>query len=202
MAQESTNLPPTANQKSKGFFAKNRVTLILLLVIAVSNASIYLYQNNKISDLRLDFEKNYQSQVAKVDNLVEKRVESATVCLGRALSFACAAELASGNKQRLNLFFIDMVQNTEASLISIVDTMGYVYLSTDKDYENQSILDVVPSLPGRVNEPTLLKVNAKEFLYAAPIKYGRRIGTLVLDYKLDNKSRKMLDEISAYPKVE
>ncbi len=202
MAQESTNLPPTANQEAKGFLAKNKVTLILLLVIAVSNVGIYLYQNNKISGLKSDFEVNYQSQVDKVNKLVETRAEGAAGCLGRALTFACAAELASGDKQRLNLFFIDMVQNTEASLISIVDTLGFIYLSTDKNYENQTVLDVLPSLPGRIDEPTLQRVKNNEFLYAAPIVYGRRLGTLVLDYQTDGKTRKMLEEIANVPTVE
>lgn len=202
MATESTNHPPTANQEAKGFFAKNKVTLILLLVIALSNVGIYLYQNNKISGLKSDFEEKYQAQVDKVNNLIEYRTEATSGSLGKAVTFACGAEMASGDKQRLNLFFIDMVQKTEASLISIVDTLGMIYLSTDKNYENQSVLDVVPSLPGRIDEPTLQKVSGNEFLYAAPIEYGRRMGTLVLDYKTDGKTKKMLDEIADFPKAE
>lgn len=202
MAQENTNLPPTADQEAKGFIAKNKVTIILLLVIALSNTGIYLYQNSKISGLKDGFAEKYQTQVDKVNKLMEYRAESSAAYLGGAVAFACGPEMATGDKQRLNLFFIDMVQKTDVELISIVDTLGYVYLSTDKNYETKSILEVVPTLPGRIDDATLQKVSSEEFLYAAPIEYGRRMGTLVLDYKTDAKTRKMVEEIADFPKDE
>ena len=200
MATSTSNLPPTANEEAKGFLAKNKVTLILILVIALSNVGIYLYQQNKISKVESDYAERFDQQVQKVNAMVEYRAENATNCIGRALAFACGAEMASGDKQRLNLFFIDMVQKTEADLISIVDTLGMVHISTDKNYENQSILDVVPTLPPRIDAPTVQKVNAYEYLFAAPIEYGRRMGTLVMDYKTDSKTHDLLDEIAASPK--
>ncbi len=197
MASGSTN--QTASQEAKGFLAKNKVTLILLLVIALSNTGIYLYQQNKISKIETESSEKIDAQAIKAREMVSYRAKTAAECTGRAIAFACGAEMATGDKQRLNLFFINMVQNTEAELISIVDTLGMVYISTDKNYENQSILDVVPALPPVINEPTTQQVNEYEFLFAAPIEFGRRLGTLVLDYKTNKKTQEYLDEIAKNP---
>lgn len=198
----NSNLPPTANQEAKGFLAKNKVTLILILVLALSNTGIYLYQQSKQSKLEDDYQERMEKQTTEVNALVSSQAKSHASCLGRAMAFACGAEMSMGDKQRLNLFFIDMVQKTEADLISIVDTLGMVYISTDKNYENQSILDVVPALPPRIDELTVQQVNSFEFLVASPIEFGRRVGTLVLEYKTDSKTRQKLDALGQKPKEE
>lgn len=193
---ESNNLPPTADQQAKGFFAKNKVTFILLLVLALSNAGIYFFQNSKLNQLKTSIEEKQQEKVAQVNGLLTYRTETSTQALGKAITFATGPEMASNDKQRLNLFFIDMVQNTEAELISVVDSIGMIYLSTDKNYEGKSVLDVLPALPGRIDQPTVQKINEDEFLYAAPVTYGRRVGTCVMSFKTDPKTHKLVEEIN------
>jgi|GEM_PF-3913836 len=201
MAQNN-NHPPTADQQAKGFFAKHKVTLILLLVLALSNAGIYFYQNSKQDQLKSSMEEHHKAQMEKIEGLMAYHSETFSKSVGQAVTFACGPEVASDDKQRLNLFFIDMVQKTEADLISVVDSVGMIYLSTDKNYEGKSILEVVPALPPRIDAPTWQKVNNKESLYASPIIFDRRLGTCVMSFKTGLQVDKMLDDINTPPNFE
>lgn len=202
LSMEDTNkkakLPPTVGQEAKGWFGRHRVTIILTVVLVLGNLGTYLYQNHKQQKQRDAYAEELQSRGQEMAALVELRNAQQVQALGKALANSVRAEMIRGNKEQLNQFLIEMVQQSEVQTVMVVDSVGIVYLSTDKQYENKFILDVIPTVPRVVSEPIVVEVSEQDALYAAPINaLNHQIATMVMQYTVGRKTQEVLKKVKS-----
>lgn len=196
MESNNTETPATASQEAKSWMQRSKVWLILIVALVLSNVGTFFYQNYQQGKLKDAHQEALKAQADKADLLMTYRIGKNATELGLAIQNTVQAEMVRGNKEILDQYMIGMVQNTEVELVSVVDSVGMVYLSTNKKFEGKHILDVLPRVPSRVETPQVFDTNAGETLYASPIMAkDHRIGTLVLTYKTDMKTETMLQEI-------
>lgn len=203
MEAKNATTPPPAKEEVKGFFAKNRVWIILLLALAVGNAGTYLYQRHQLSEQKEAFDAAMVTKANQAEELTVYRAKRSAEEMTTAFVNTIRGEMLRGNKELLNLYMIDLVQTTGASLVTVVDSVGMVYLSTDKKFENQFILDVLPVMPPRVDKAQTLKAGLDEVITVTPVMADDyRLGTAVMTYKADKKTIELLEQIQAAPKLE
>ncbi len=196
-------LPPTVGQEATGWFARNRAALILVVILAAGNIGTWLYQNHKQGKQKETYEEALVERGQEMAELVAYRNEQQLNAVGKALGNSVRAEMIRGNKEQLNQFLIEMVQQTEVELVMVVDSVGNVYLSTDKKYENQFILDVIPTVPRVVDKPMVVEASAKEALYAAPINsLNHQIATMVVTYAVSRRTNETLQRVTNMKLIE
>lgn len=199
MATNSAQSPPPASDQAKSWFQRSKVWLFLVLALVISNVGTFLYQNYQQGKLKEAHVENMKKMAGKAEALVEYRTTQNADDMGLALTYAIQAEMIRNNKGELDLFMNQMVQETEVQLVTVVDSIGMVYLSTNKKFENKHVLEVLPGIPPKVEEPILFESKMNEALYASPIMaLDHRIGTLVMTYHIDQETEAMLRGIQEY----
>lgn len=196
----STTTPPAAKEEVQGFFAKNRVWIILIIALVVGNIGTFFYQDYRKDQMKKDFSEAFVEEGKLAEEMVVYRNKRAAEEMTQSLVSSIRGEMLRGNKEQLNLSLIGLVQSTGADLVTIVDTLGIVYLSTDKKFENQSILDVLPVVPRRVDKAETIKSDLEEAITVTPVMADdHRIGTLILSYRPDNGTLDRLKKMQTIP---
>ena len=191
----SSSSTPTATE-AKSWLQRSRVWLILVIALVLSNVGTFLYQNYQQNKLKETHAEQLAAQAGKAEALVNYRVGINAGDMGHALLQTVQSEMVRNNKELLDRFLISTVQETEVELVAIVDSIGMVYLSTNKKFENKFILDVLPGVPKQVDEPQIIETKARETIFASPIMApDHRKGTLVMTLKADAKTEATLKEI-------
>ncbi|HHG83163.1 MAG TPA: hypothetical protein ENJ82_00310, partial [Bacteroidetes bacterium] len=133
----------TPNQKP-GWFAKNRIWLFIAVLFAITNSGIYFYQKYLQDSQKEEFAELLDNKGKLGSELVALKNAEAVQILSKTLVWGVRAEMMRGNKELIDQFLIEMVQQTDADLVIIEDSNGVIYLSTDKKYENQRVTDILP----------------------------------------------------------
>ena len=176
MDTSATNTSHTP--QAQGFFARNRIWFIVILLFAASNAGIYFYQQFKnkkqVEKMQTDFEAKIKANgesMATLSNL--KNLEIAEL-LTKTLVWGVRGEVIRGNKELIDRFLIELAQQTNVDLIILEGIDGVIYLSTDKKYENQKVADILSGVPVSVESRKVLKNEPDELVVAAPIMGERK----------------------------
>lgn len=181
-----------ATDPKPGFFSRNKIWLIAILLFIVSNAGIYFYQKYE-QDKMLDtvYETLYQKGISAEESALARNEEVATG-LCRTLTWGIRGEMERGNKEVIELFLNKLVQESGVDLVIIQNAQDSIYLSTNKKYENRKI----PYIQGVVAQQKVLKSDMEEIVVAAPIMgMESRLGTCLLVYKMMPQTLQKLEEM-------
>jgi uncharacterized protein (UPF0333 family) len=207
MDTSTSNTSYSPNPEAKGWFAKNRIWLIVILLFAASNAGIYFYQqfknNKQAKEMRAKFDEKVKSNTESVNTLAALKNLEIVQILTKTLVWGVRGEVIRGNKELIDRFLIEMAQETNVDLVILEGIDGVIYLSTDKKYENQKVADILPSVPISIESRKILKNEADELIVAAPIMGEEtKLGVLFLVYKPDAATNKIIQDVSVNPFAE
>jgi hypothetical protein len=177
-----------------GFFQKNKIWFIVIVIYVLSLAAVYFYQRHQQSRLRKEAYAEMDRRDRVADALTTERNEEAASNLCRAIVWGVRGEMERGNKGAIDLFLNKMVQETGLELILIQNAQDSIYLSTDKNYENHQ----VKYLQQALTEMKTLNATVEEAVVAAPIMGSEsRLGTCLVIYKLPHELVEGLAELKA-----
>lgn len=203
MSTTDSSRTSSASSQTPGWFAKNRIWFFLVVLFAISNSGIYFYQRYQRTKQKEEFAELLDKKGKLGEDLLALKNAEGVQMLSKTLVWGVRAEMMRGNKELIDQFLIEVVQETEADLVIVADTNNVIYLSTDKKYENQSVNDILPSVPVDIRSPKVLKSELNEMTVAAPIMGDeRKIGALFLTYKPSKAAQMLLDDIKTNPMAE
>jgi hypothetical protein len=183
-----------------GWFGRNKIWFIVIAIFAVTNSGIYFYQRFQQNKQAEKFAEEMAKKGPLAEDLVRLNNLESVQLLSKSLTWGVRGEMIRGNKELIDRFLIEMVQETPADLIIIGDMNLRVYLSTDKKYEGKPVSEILPAVPVAVNSPKILKNELDEVIAAAPIMgEEEQIGAMFLVYKIDAATEKLLQDIAANP---
>jgi hypothetical protein len=188
----------------KGWFARNRVWFIVILLFAGSNAGIYFYQQfqqkKQAKELRAQFDTSLKTNIDAINSLSNLKNLETVDLLTKTLVWGVRGEIIRGNKELVDRFIIELAQETNVDLIILEGLDGVIYLSTDKKYENQKVSEFLANVPATVDSRKVLKNTPEEIIVAAPIMGEEaKVGVLFLAYKPDAASLKLVQDASVNP---
>ncbi len=174
------------------FFQKNKVWLVIVLLLILSNLGVYFYQRMQQDKLvamcRVQLDDKYKQGEAMT---LQRSVEIATD-LCRTMVFGIRGEMERANKGQIELFINNMVQESGLDLVVIQDANDSIYLSTDKKYENQQL----PYIEGLVTKEQVLRSDLNEVVVVSPIMgTEKRLGTLLILYKAQQPTQESLQKL-------
>ncbi|MEM0997264.1 MAG: hypothetical protein AAGN35_09305 [Bacteroidota bacterium] len=200
---ENTTGRSTKKQDQTGWFARNRIWLVVILLFALSNSGIFFYQRIQNQRQAEKFAEILVEKGEKGSDLVSIKHLEAVQILMKTLVWGVRGEMIRGNKELIDRFLINLVQETLLDLVIIEDPNHIIYLSTDKKYENQAVAQILPAVPISIDAPRVLKSEPDEVVAAAPIMGDEeQIGALFLVYKTDRATEKLVEDIAANPFAE
>lgn len=194
----------TNEAQPQTWFRKNLIWILLLAGLVVGNLATYFVQKARGNAIRVEMTHQMEDLASSSDALMRHQNAEHIKAAGKALTYVARAEMQRGNKEQLDLFLVDMVQQTEIEMVSIIDSAGKVFLSTNKKYQGKYVSEVLPSIPPVVNRPQVLENTTRKATFASPVMANdRRIGFLIMEIAANNRTQKLLDAIhEGIPKLD
>jgi Ca2+/Na+ antiporter len=184
-SKNSGNITPSNDQKPVSslkvkvlnFLKKNIAAAVLIIILIL----VYIWFSVKIDNNRSHFENEKvqlitQHEIER-DSLQIKSLEFAS----SVFSWSIRSEMLRNNMENLNQLLTVFVQESNASLVQIVNPeTRVVILSSDKKYEGTEYSQEVNF---EINHPVVVKDNQKISIITPIMGFSKRIGVLIVEVK-------------------
>lgn len=198
--ETSTTANPEPNAEVKSWFQKNKVWIFIGALFVVSNLGIYFYQSFRMSKLRSAFNQEMETKGNLASQFAQYNNERFATALIKPLAWGIRGEMMRGNKELVDVFLQSVVQETDLDLIAVVDMTGMVYLSTDKKYENQPVMEVIPTMPKEVVKIGIQTSSPDKVVATAPIMGDvTQLGVLYFEATSEPSFRDQLQALKSNP---
>lgn len=165
------------NVKVSNFLKKNIPAVVLTILLIL----VFIWFSAKIASNKNHFENEKMQLItqyeAERDSLKIKSLEFAST----VFSWSIRSEMLRNNMENLNQLLTVFVQESDASLVQIVDPeTRMVILSSDKKYEG---IEYDKEINFEINEPVVIKDNQKISITTPIMGFSNRIGVLIVEVK-------------------
>jgi hypothetical protein len=177
----STNTPSSdqkpVSDKVSDFLKKNITAVIstILLILVIIWFSIKIANNTKqFENEKMQLITHYE---AERDSLQIKSLEFAS----SVFSWSIRSEMLRNNMENLNQLITVFVQESDASLVQIVDPeTRMVILSSDKKFEG---IEYDKEINFEINHPLVIKEDQNISIITPIMGFSNRIGVLIVEVK-------------------
>lgn len=160
----------------------------LVLILVIVSAGMYLWGYFKVKEMEKTVKEKEMVMVERAQLMVNENAQNLLKATALPLVWAIRKEMIRGNFEQINEYMERLVQEKGFKTILLVDASLKILLSTDKSMQGHRFADYYPVEILQVND---ISISADSFnirVIAPVMGLDSRLGTLVIEYQLENIS--------------
>lgn len=166
------------------FFSRNRIWLLVCVLLILLAFSIYLWKQHELNELREAQALKEQLLVDKANSLIDENDAQLLRSLMQPLGWAIRSEMLQEDYEQIDNYLRQFIQQPQFQLALVANARDSVILSTNQKHIGKPISQFFPEKYFRGAELATYTIDSTHMLVVAPIMgYTNRMGTLMLTYE-------------------
>jgi Ca2+/Na+ antiporter len=166
-----------SNAKVSDFLKKNIAAVILAILLIL----VFIWFSAKINNNRKHAENERMNLIAQYEAERDSLQIRSLEFVSSVFSWSIRSEMLRNNMENLNQLVTVFVQESDASLVQIVDPeTRMVILSSDKKFEGTEYADEVNF---EINQPVVIRDDQKITIITPIMGFSNRIGILIVEVR-------------------